>query len=77
MMYGDSEIWGTFLAGMGELAGTAILVILGCGGCVGSLGGVPSHLQMTFNVGLAVMVVIQVNNSNVDPSLSNISKFVS
>lgn len=49
------------LCGLAELIGTAILVFLGCMGCVASLGVVPPHLQITLTFGLAVMVVIQVS----------------
>lgn len=60
MIYGHGDMWETFLSGMAELVGTAMLVFLGCGGCIGSLGVVPSHLQITLTFGFAVMIVIQV-----------------
>ena len=60
-MYGEGIMWDTFLTGVAELVGTAMLVFLGCMGCVGSLGVTPSHLQITLTFGLAVMVVIQVS----------------
>lgn len=47
----------TVVLGLSEFLGTAILVFLGCMGCVGT----PSHLQITLNFGLSVMIVVQVN----------------
>ena len=46
--------------GVAEMIGTAILVFLGCMGCVGSLGTRPSSLQVSFIFGFAVMLIIQV-----------------
>jgi aquaporin related protein len=45
-----------------EIGGTAILLFLGCMGCVNSLspGGIIPHEQLSFTFGLAVMVAIQV-----------------
>lgn len=60
-MYGEGMMWDTFLTGVAELVGTAILVFLGCMGCVGSLGVAPPHVQITLTFGLAVMIVIQVS----------------
>lgn len=64
MIYGQGEIWDTFLSATAEFAGTAMLVFLGCGGCIGSMGVIPSHLQITLTFGLAVMIVIQVGTCN-------------
>lgn len=55
----------TLLAGLAEAIGTAILVFMGCMGCVASLGVMPSHLQISLTFGLAVMVVIQVSGLSV------------
>lgn len=60
-MQGEGTVKTAFLNGLAELIGTAILVFLGCMGCVGSLGVVPPHLQITLTFGFAVMVVIQVS----------------
>lgn len=46
---------------LAELLGTALLVYLGCMGCVSGLGNEPSHIQITLNFGLAVMICIQVS----------------
>lgn len=48
------------LSSLAEFIGTGMLVFLGCMGCVQSLGVVPSHLQITLNFGLTVLLVIQV-----------------
>ncbi|XP_057318590.1 aquaporin AQPcic-like [Microplitis mediator] len=74
MIYGHGDMWDTFLSGMAELVGTAMLVFLGCGGCIGSLGVVPSHLQITLTFGLAVMIVIQcfghISHAHVNPAMT-------
>lgn len=62
LMKEDTTFWDTFLIAFGELIGTAILVFIGCTGCVGSLGTVPSILQVSFVFGFAVMIAIQVRN---------------
>lgn len=56
----DTTLWDTFLAALGELIGTAILVFLGCTGCIGTMGQVPPPLQIALTFGFAVMVAIQV-----------------
>ncbi|XP_034936324.1 aquaporin AQPAe.a-like isoform X2 [Chelonus insularis] len=74
MMYGHGEIWDTLLCGAAEFAGTAMLVLLGCGGCIGSLGIVPSYLQANLTFGLAVMIVIQcfghISHAHVNPAIT-------
>lgn len=55
-----------------EAVGTAILVFLGCMGCVSEItGGAIPHLQISFTFGLAVMVAIQVvghiSGSHINP----------
>lgn len=57
---------------LSEIAATAILVFLGCMGCVSGVGGgVPTHLQICFTFGLAVMVSVQVfghiSGSHINP----------
>ncbi|KAL1490647.1 hypothetical protein ABEB36_013307 [Hypothenemus hampei] len=45
----------------GEVVGTAILVFLGCMGCVKEIaGGFIPHEQISFTFGLAVMIAVQV-----------------
>ncbi|XP_050306765.1 aquaporin AQPAe.a-like isoform X2 [Anthonomus grandis grandis] len=54
----------------GEVGGTAILVFLGCTGCVASKG-IPPHLQISLTFGLAVMVAVQIfghiSGSHINP----------
>ncbi|CAH1117496.1 unnamed protein product [Phaedon cochleariae] len=46
----------------GEVAGTAVLVFIGCLGCVKGVtpGGVIPHEQISFSFGLAVMMSVQI-----------------
>lgn len=64
----------TLVAGVAELIGTSILVLVGCMGCVASLGVVPPHLQITLTFGLAVMVVIQcighISQAHINPAIT-------
>lgn len=49
-----------FTMGLAEMMGTAILVFIGCTGCIGSLGISPPLVQKSLSFGLAVMIAIQV-----------------
>lgn len=56
----------------GEVVGTAILVFMGCMGCVADITGGPiPHLQISFAFGLAVMIAVQVvghiSGSHINP----------
>lgn len=62
MFEDECSAWETTKSGLAELIGTAMLVFLGCMGCVGSLGVQPSLLQISFAFGLVVMLVIQVSH---------------
>ncbi|XP_067632942.1 aquaporin AQPAn.G-like isoform X1 [Eurosta solidaginis] len=59
---------------LGELIGTALLVFLGCMGCVKNAAYENNHLQMTFNFGLVVMVIIQcfgcVSGAHLNPAVT-------
>lgn len=72
MIQGKNSLKETVITGLSELLGTAILVFLGCMGCVPS--SVPSHLQITLNFGLSVMIVIQIfghiSHAHVNPAIS-------
>lgn len=59
---------------LAELLGTAMLVFLGCMGCVSTDVFHNNHLQMCLNFGLVVMVVIQcfgcVSGSHLNPTVT-------
>lgn len=56
----DANGWEILMVSLAEVIGTAILVFLGCTGCIGSLDGKPSVLQISLTFGFAVMIAIQV-----------------
>lgn len=60
----EDSMWDKSLTVLGEIIGTAILIFLGCMGCLGSMkpyeGTGPSTMQISFAFGLAVMVAVQV-----------------
>jgi aquaporin related protein len=60
MIEGKFSTKDMFTNALAEFLGTAMLIILGCVGCLGSLTIQPSQLQITLNFGLAVLIVIQV-----------------
>lgn len=62
LMKMDTTLWDTFLAALGEIVGTAILILMGCMGCVGSMGIIPSPIQIALTFGVAVMIAIQARN---------------
>jgi len=45
---------------LAEVTGTAILVFIGCLGCVGSMGTSRTLMQISLAFGIAVMIAIQV-----------------
>lgn len=59
---------------LAELFGTALLVMLGCMGCVAGIGHVPSHFEICLNFGLVVMLVVQifgcVSGSHINPAVT-------
>ncbi|GAB1867058.1 Aquaporin AQPcic [Camponotus japonicus] len=71
---GEGTMKSTLVAGAAELIGTSILMLVGCMGCVASLGVVPPHLQITLTFGLAVLVVIQcvahISGAHVNPAIT-------
>lgn len=73
-MQREGIVKNTLLAGLAEMIGTSMLVLIGCTGCVGSLGVVPPHLQITLTFGLAVMVVIQcighISQAHINPAVT-------
>ncbi|XP_068144014.1 aquaporin AQPcic-like [Drosophila tropicalis] len=59
---------------LGELLGTAILVFLGCMGCVKTESFPNSHLQIILNFGFAVLIAIQcfgcVSGAHLNPAVT-------
>ena len=53
----------TVTVAIGEIIGTAILVFIGCTGCIEGLGIHPSFLQIALTSGLGVMIAVQVRIS--------------
>ncbi|CAK9827016.1 unnamed protein product [Anthophora retusa] len=74
LMQGEGAMKNTVLVALAEMLGTSMLVFLGCMGCVGSLGVMPSHLQISLTFGLAVMIVIQcvghISVAHVNPAIT-------
>lgn len=74
LMAGEGALKNTLRTGLAELLGTAILVFIGCMGCVSGLGVNPHHLQVTLTFGLAVMIVIQcvghISSAHVNPAVT-------
>ncbi|XP_011864690.1 PREDICTED: aquaporin-like isoform X1 [Vollenhovia emeryi] len=71
---GEGSVKTTLIAGLAEMIGTAMLVFMGCMGCIAGLGVVPPHLQITLAFGLAVMVVIQcighISQAHINPAVT-------
>ncbi|KAK1118199.1 hypothetical protein K0M31_015246 [Melipona bicolor] len=74
LVQGDGAVKNTVLTALAEVIGTSMLVFIGCMGCVGSLGVVPSHFQIALTFGLAVMIVIQsvghISVAHVNPAIT-------
>ena len=75
LMHGEGALKNTVLTALAEMIGTSMLVFLGCMGCVGSLGVVPSHFQIALTFGQAVMIVIQVGDSLVEMLINPAKRF--
>lgn len=59
---------------LAEFIGTALLLFLGCSGCVNWFGSPPSLLLVALNFGLVVMIVIQifgcVSGAHINPAIT-------
>lgn len=59
---------------LAETIGTAILVLLGCMGCVEGFGFQPNHFTICITFGLAVMVIVNtfgvISGSHVNPAVT-------
>ncbi|XP_018344862.1 PREDICTED: aquaporin-like isoform X1 [Trachymyrmex septentrionalis] len=71
---GEGTMKNALIVGLAELIGTAMLVFLGCMGCIAGLGVVPIHLQITVTFGLTVMIVIQcighLSQAHINPAVT-------
>ncbi|XP_017881501.1 aquaporin-like [Ceratina calcarata] len=74
LMREDASGWETLTIAIAEVIGTGILVFLGCGGCIASLGIEPQTLQIAMTFGLAVMIAIQsvghISGAHINPSIT-------
>ncbi|XP_076397764.1 aquaporin AQPcic isoform X2 [Megachile rotundata] len=70
----DATGWEALLFGLGEIIGTALLVFIGCTGCIASLNVTPTVLQISLTFGFAVMVAIQctghISDAHINPSIT-------
>ncbi|XP_033337304.1 aquaporin AQPAe.a [Megalopta genalis] len=74
LMKEDATRWEMLLAALAEMVGTALLVFIGCTGCIGSLGVSPSVLQLSLTFGIAVLIAIQcvghISGAHINPSIT-------
>ncbi|XP_014474304.1 PREDICTED: aquaporin AQPAe.a-like [Dinoponera quadriceps] len=74
LMKVDTTLWDTFLAALGEVIGTGILLFLGCMGCVGTMGIEPTPIQIALTFGLAIMAAIQcvghISGAHLNPAVT-------
>ncbi|XP_011495985.1 PREDICTED: aquaporin AQPAe.a-like [Ceratosolen solmsi marchali] len=74
MFHGNFSTKDIFTNAVAEFLGTAMLIFLGCVGCLGSLTVQPSHLQITLNFGLTVLIIIQcfghISNAHINPAIT-------
>lgn len=70
----EATVWDTFLLILAEIIGTAILVFVGCMGCVGSMGPKPPVMQICLSFGFAVLIAIQcvghISGAHINPSVT-------
>lgn len=70
----DCSISDTMRTALAEFLGTAVLVFLGCMGCVGSLGTEPRMFQMSLTFGLTVLIIIQsighISDAHINPAIT-------
>ncbi|KAK0176339.1 hypothetical protein PV328_000484 [Microctonus aethiopoides] len=74
LLQDECSAWELTKSGLAELIGTAMLVFLGCMGCVGSLGNQPALLQVSFVFGLTVMLILQsighISGGHINPAIT-------
>ncbi|XP_011696207.1 PREDICTED: aquaporin AQPcic-like isoform X2 [Wasmannia auropunctata] len=73
-MQGEGTVKRALITGLAEMLGTAMLVFMGCMGCIAGLGVAPFHLQIAITFGFAVMVVIQcighISQAHINPAIT-------
>lgn len=66
--------WDVMVAALAELLGTAVLIFVGCSGCLGSLGSKPSPIQIAFVFGFTVTLIIQsighISDAHINPAIT-------
>ncbi|XP_015600098.1 aquaporin AQPcic isoform X3 [Cephus cinctus] len=74
LMQEDGSVWDTFLMGLAEFIGTAMLLFIGCLGCSSGLGTVRTSFQSAFAFGLTVMTVLQcighISAAHINPAVT-------
>ncbi|XP_076651922.1 aquaporin AQPcic-like [Halictus rubicundus] len=74
LMKEDATGWEILMSALAELVGTALLVFIGCTGCIGSLGVAPSVVQLSLTFGLAVLTAIQcvghISGAHINPCIT-------
>lgn len=74
LMREDASGWKTLCIAVSEAIGTAILVFVGCTGCIGSLGVHPNVMQISLAFGLGAMIAIQcighISGAHINPSIT-------
>ncbi|XP_054006937.1 aquaporin AQPcic-like [Hylaeus anthracinus] len=74
LMSENASGWDTLMIGLAEVIGTAILVFIGCTGCIGSMGFTPTVVQISLTFGLAVMIAIQcighISGAHINPAIT-------
>ncbi|KMQ96817.1 aquaporin -like protein [Lasius niger] len=69
----EDSTWDKMLAVLGELIGTAILVLLGCTACVDDLGEL-QNIKVPLAFGIAVMIAVQsvghISGAHINPAIT-------
>ncbi|KAF7996397.1 hypothetical protein HCN44_002029 [Aphidius gifuensis] len=66
--------WNVLIASLAEFLGTAVLIFVGCSGCLGSLGSQPPPFQVAFVFGFTVTLIIQsighISDAHINPAIT-------